>query len=103
MAYHGSIKALFLKTGFDVIKDIASDVNLVFHVGGILVIAPDPDMVTILRFEIPESVMTSHQFENGASLSIGINTTVFYKMIRSVTVHDRSRSRSMEIHLLFSR
>lgn len=88
MAYHGSLKASFLKTGFDVIKDIASDVNLTFHTGGIRLVAPDPDMVTILRYEIPESVMTSHHLENETTLSIGINTTVFYKMVRSVTAQD---------------
>jgi hypothetical protein len=88
LSYYGVVKGIYLKSGFDVIKDIASDVNLVFHPEGIRIIAPDPDMVTILRFEIPKSNLTYHDLQTGSSLSIGINTTVFYKMIRSVTATD---------------
>lgn len=88
LLYYGVIKGLYLKAGFDVIKDIASDVHLIFDKTGIHLTAPDPDMVTILRFHIPATMFTHCDAHEGPVVSIGINTTIFYKMIRSVTSGD---------------
>ena len=93
--FTASMKAIYIKSGFDVIKDIASDVNITFDSDGIHMVAPDPDMVTILKFDVPTSLMTTHTFTADKPVAIGVNTTVFYKMIRSVSIND---SISFEIH-----
>ena len=82
-----TIDSTTLKNSVDVMKDIVTEVNLVFDVSGMHVTSQDPDKCTILKYDLPKAVCLEYNF-NGVEgseerLYIGVHMGHLYKMIRN--------------------
>lgn len=71
-----------IKTLFDVLKDIVTDVNLVFKEDGVSIIALDPEKIVAVSVHMVN--IASYQFSRGDPIYIGVNMQHLYKLVRGV-------------------
>jgi proliferating cell nuclear antigen PCNA len=69
-----------LKTVFDVLKDLVTDVNFVFKSDGLWINAMDPGKVVAVHLRIDQAAEYHHAVSD--PIFIGVNVQNFYKMIR---------------------
>lgn len=100
--FHFTVDADILKKSVDVMKDIVTDVNLVFDIFGMHVWSQDPDKSTILKFDLPKAVCMEYHFNgfNGdeKKVYIGVHMGHLYKMIRNAPAGS-SITMSLEDHI----
>jgi len=71
-----------LKTFFDVLKDLVTDVNLVFNKNGISVVALDPEKIVGVSLTLDD--LNQYQKDVEEDYYIGVNMQHLYKLIRGV-------------------
>jgi proliferating cell nuclear antigen PCNA len=78
--------AVQIKTIVDVVKDLVTDVNLVFRKAEISIVAMDPEKVVGVSLSLTK--FEHYEYNHAEDVYIGINMQHFYKLIRGVSVHD---------------
>lgn len=74
-----------LKPIFDVLKDIVTDVNLIFKSDGLYINTTDPEKVVAIHLEITRAA--DYHCDSESPIFISVNIQNFYKLIRSANAN----------------
>lgn len=70
---------------FDVMKDLVTDVNMIFSAEGVSIMALDPEKVVAVSLHL--TTLQKYEFTNDDPLTIGVNMQHIYKTIRGSGPH----------------
>lgn len=77
-----------IKSIIDVIKDLVTDVNLVFKKEEVSIVAMDPEKVVGVYLSLDRVKLEHYELHGDNDIYIGLNMQHLYKLIRGASIHD---------------
>lgn len=71
-----------LKATFDVLKDLLTDVNLIFHADGLKIVAVDPEKIVAVTLHLDS--LFEYTFSGNGPFFFGVHIPTFYKILKTV-------------------
>ena len=86
--YLRSVQATAIKSAFEVLKDIITDVNLLVTEKGLYITTLDAARTALVDFKLYAENFEVYNFDETDSIVAGVNVSNMFKLLKSITNHD---------------